>query len=143
MISVSSRIFDEIISTIEVIGVEMTIKKLQEAKSCGNLILSDPNIELVLNIVVEVTGVDKERIISGNDRSDERKMAVALSIYSIKNHYYYSYTQLKKVFNKDESALQRYYKHIDKLPAKPKTDFDKKLDSYNKKVNSLINQRKK
>jgi hypothetical protein len=143
MISISNKIFDELLSTIEVIGVEMTINKLREAKSCGALILSDANVELVLNAVVEVIGINKERIISGNDRSDERKMAISICIYCIKSHYYYSYSQLRKIFNKDESALQRYFKQIDNLPAKPKTDFEKKLDLYYKKANSLITQRKK
>jgi DNA-directed RNA polymerase specialized sigma54-like protein len=83
-----------------------------------------------------------ERMLFGIDRSDERKMALALLVYNVKNQCEYTYPQMKKIFNKDESALWRYYSIVDSLPPDPKTEFDKKLSSYSKKVNILITQRK-
>ena len=44
--SVSSSIFDELLSTVEVIGIERTIKSLQDAKSTS-LVLEDLNIEFI------------------------------------------------------------------------------------------------
>lgn len=139
--SVSTHIFDELLVTVESIGVEKTIKTLQEARS-NILILSDLNVENIINSVVEVTGVQKERILHGNDRSDERKMATCLCVYYIKTEFKYSYSDLKKIFNKDESALYRYNQMIEKLPTKPKTDFDKKLSEYCKKIELLITREK-
>jgi hypothetical protein len=135
--SISSNIFDELIVTVERIGVDKTIKSLQEARS-NILTLSDMNVENIINAVTEITGVQKERILHGTDRSDERKMAISLCIFFIKNEFGYSYSDLKKIFNKDEAALYRYHQTIDNLPVKPKTEFDKKLSEFSKKLELLI-----
>jgi hypothetical protein len=135
--SISSNIFYELIVTVERIGVDKTIKSLQEARS-NILTLSDMNVENIINAVTEITGVQKERILHGTDRSDERKMAISLCIFFIKNEFGYSYSDLKKIFNKDEAALYRYHQTIDNLPVKPKTEFDKKLSEFSKKLELLI-----
>ena len=46
MASISTAIFDELLTTVEVIGIESTIKALQEAKS-KSLILQDLDIDFV------------------------------------------------------------------------------------------------
>jgi hypothetical protein len=139
--SISTNMFDELIVTVEYIGIEKTIKSLQEARS-KILIISDVNVENIINSVVEITGVQKDRILHGTDRSDERKMAISLCVFYIKNEFYYSYSDLKKIFNKDESALCRYNQSIENIPKNPKTDFDKKLSEYCKKLELLITKQK-
>jgi hypothetical protein len=141
--ALGSSIFDELIVTVVRIGVDKTIKTLQDARS-NILILSDINIDNIINAVTEITGVQKERILHGTDRSDERKMAISLCIFFIKNEFGYSYSDLKKIFNKDEAALYRYHQTIDNLPEKPKTEFDKKLTEYSKKLElSIIREKLK
>jgi hypothetical protein len=139
--SVSSSIFDELLSTVEVIGIERTIKSLQDAKSTS-LVLDDLNIDFILNVVTQITSVSKERILSGNDRNDERKMALGLCIYFIKKEFFYSYSDLKKIFNKDESVLSRYNSLVEDIPKNPKIGLHKKLDDYYKKINLLITEKK-
>jgi hypothetical protein len=139
--SISTLVFDELLTTLEIIGVDETIKTLKAAKS-KSLILEDFDVDFVIKSIAEITGVLSDRILFGIDRSDERKMALALSIYFVKNECKYTYQDLKKIFSKDESALWRYYNMVDNLPEKPKTDFDKKLSTYTKKMNLLITQRK-
>lgn len=134
-------IIDEVLSAIEVVGIEKTIKSLRDAKS-NNLILQDLNIEFILNSVSQVTSVSKERILSGSDRTDDRKIAVALCVFFIKNEFYYSYAEIKKIIARDESALSRYYSIVENRSNKPKTEFDKSLDSYFKKINLLITEKK-
>jgi hypothetical protein len=140
-IPISSQILDELLSAVEVLGVNRTIKTLQDAKS-SNLLLSDLNIDFVLTAVSDLTGVSKDRIISGNDRSDERKLALALSVYFIKNEFYYSYSEIKKILNKDESALSRYNSLIERNPQKPITELEKKINECYKKINLLITEKK-
>lgn len=139
--SVSTSIFDELIVTVECIGVDKTIKSLQEARS-KVLILSDLNIDNILNSVSETTGVSKERILHGTDRSDDRKMATAMSVYYIKSEFEYSYSDLKKIFNKDESALYRYDNMVKHLLKKPKTNFDKQLAELCKSLELLLTREK-
>jgi hypothetical protein len=139
--SISNKIFDELMTTVEVIGIDRTIKTLQDAKA-NSLILEDLNIEFILNCVNQVTGVSKDRILNGNDRNDERKIAIALCVYFIKKEFFYSYSGISKIFNKDESSLSRYNSIIENKVDKPKTDFDKNIDGYYKKIKLLITEKK-
>jgi hypothetical protein len=140
-LSISHSLVDELLTTIEAIGVENTIKTLQKAKS-NSLILKDMNIDFILDAVADVTGVTRDRILHGNDRSDERKIAIALAVYFIKDEFLYSYADIKKIFNKDQAQLYRYYGLVDKIPDKPKTEFDKTIETYQKKLTLLITREK-
>lgn len=133
---ISSNIFDELIVTVESIGVDKTIKSLQQART--NLFTSEDGVDKIINIVVDVTGIKKERILYGKDKSEERKMATALCIYYLKQELQHSYASLKKIFQKDESAIYRYHQIILNIPKNPKTEFDKKLNDYIKKIEPLI-----
>jgi uncharacterized protein YydD (DUF2326 family) len=139
--SISNQIFDELMTTVEVIGIDRTIKTLQEAKA-NSLILEDLNIEFILSCVNLVTSVTKDRILNGNDRNDERKIAIALCVYFIRKEFFYSYGDMSKIFNKDESSLSRYNSLIENRTEKPKTEFDKNIDVYYKKINLLITEKK-
>lgn len=139
--SISNQIFDELMTTVEVIGIDRTIKTLQEAKA-NILILEDLNIEFILKCVTQVTSVSRDRILNGTDRSDERKVATALCVYLIKREFFYSYGDMSKIFNKDESSLSRYNSLIENVPDKPKSELDKNIDTYLKKINLLITEKK-
>lgn len=139
--SISNKIFDELMTTVEVIGIDRTIKTLQDAKA-NSLILEDLNIEFILKSVTQVTSVSKERILNGSDRNDERKIAIALCVYFIKKEFFYSYGDMSKIFNKDESSLSRYNSIIENKTDKPKTEFDKNIDTYYKKIKLLITEKK-
>ncbi len=139
--SVSSQVFDELLTTVELIGVDRTIKTLKEAKS-NHLILDDLDVDFILKCVSEICGVTKERVLYGTDKSDERKISLALAIYFIKTEFSYSYSELKKIFDKDASGLSKYNSLVESLPENPKTDFDKKMDTYIKKIKLLITERK-
>lgn len=140
-LSISSQVFDELITALEIIGIENTIKTLQDAKS-NSLILSDLDVEFIIKCVSDVTGVSKETMLYGNERNDDRKIALSLCIYLIKKELDYSFSTIKKIFRKDKSALSRYNTLVEKLPNNPKTDIDKKLSTYLKKINLLITEKK-
>lgn len=139
--SVSNALFDELFAAVESIGIDGTIKSLQEAKS-NSLLLKDLNIDFVLTCVSDTVGISKEKILHSNDRNDERKAAVALSVFFIKNEFYYSFPELKKIFKKDIASLSRANSIVKNRSLKPKTDFDKNLDTYFKKINLLITEKK-
>jgi hypothetical protein len=139
--SISNQILDELITTIEIIGIDSTIRTLQDAKTSG-LLMQDSNVDFILHSISKITSVSKERITDGNDRSDDRKFAVAASVYFIKKECNYSLSELKLVFNKDVSALSRYNSMVENLSKKPKTEFDKKLDGIVKKMNILLKEKK-
>jgi hypothetical protein len=137
----SSHLLDDIISSIELINkqVESTLEVLRDAKLYSNI---EDYVDFIIESVSKVCIVDKKRIISGTDRTDERKIAIALCIYFIKNECNYSYSYMKNIFNKDFSVLSRYKLIVDNMPKNPKSEFDKKLSSHYKKINEIISDRK-
>jgi len=136
----SAEIFDHLFLLLETKGIDETIKALQEAAS--DKPKKNFDIDFVLSVVSQVTGVDKKRIIGGNDRTDDRKIAVSLCVYFVKEHFNYSLKEMEHFFNKGESALSRYNQSIERRPNKPKTDFDKRVDTFFKKVNLIISEKK-
>lgn len=138
--SISTKLLDEIVTAIGEIGVDNTIKALQDAKS-NKMIMQDMSIDFILYSVSEITGIPKDRILNGNDRNDEKKIAIALCVYFIKTELSYSLSQLKRIFNKDTSALSRYHSMVEHKPSNPKTDFDKKMNQHYKAVSLLITEK--
>lgn len=139
--SISNRIMDELLSAVEVIGIDKTIKTLQEAKT-QSLITNNMDIDFIINVVCDITNYRKDKLLAGNERSDDKKIAMSLCVYFLKNCFNYSYADIKKLLNKDESALYRYYQMVEDRPKKPKTDFDKNLELNFKKVNLIITEKK-
>ena len=140
-VSISSQIFDELLTTVEVLGIDKTLQTLKDAKA-NSLILNDLNIEFIVTSVSSITGVAKDRIINGSDRNDERKIAISLCVFFIKTEFSYTYSDIKNIFNKGESALSRYYTLVETTPKVAKTNFDKKINDYVKKINILITEKK-
>jgi hypothetical protein len=140
-LSISNLIFDELLTTVEIIGLDKTIKTLQDAKA-QSLISKDLSIDFIINIVCDVLNFRKDRLMVGNERTDEKKIAMSLAVYFLKDTLLFSYADMKKIFNKDESALYRYYQMVEQRPKKPKTEFDKNLELNYKKINLIITEKK-
>jgi len=140
-LSISNQIFDELLSAIEVIGLDKTIKTLQDAKA-HSLISKDLGIDFILTLVCDTTNFRKDKLLVGNERTDEKKIAMSLAVYFLKNTLFYSYGDMKKIFNKDESALYRYYQMVEQRPKKAITPFEKNLELNYKKINLLITEKK-
>ena len=132
---------DELLSAVEVIGIDKTIKTLQEAKT-QSLIANNFDIDFVINVVCDVTNYRKDKLLIGNERNDPKKMAMSLCVYFLKVSFNYSYAEIKKILNKDESALYRYYQMVEERPKKPKDEYDKNLELYFKKINLIITEKK-
>ena len=138
---ISSHVLDDIINSVELINekVESTLKQLRDARLNSNI---EDYVDFILESVSTVCSIDRERIISGTDRTDDRKIAIALCVYFIKNECNYSFSYIKNIFNKDFSVLSRYNAMVIKMPKNPKSEFDKKLNSNYKKLNEIILEKK-
>jgi len=140
-VSISSQVFDELLTTIEVIGLDKTIQTLKDVKA-NSLILNDMNIDFIITSVSSITNVQKDRILNGADRNDDRKIAISLCVYFIKTKVTNTYSEIKNIFNKGKSAMSRYNTLNEKSPKNPKTQLDKKISEYIKKINLLIQEKK-
>ena len=112
---ISSHVLDDIINSVELINerVEITLKQLRDARLYSNI---EDYVDFILESVSTVCSIDKKRIISGTDRTDDRKIAIALCVYFIKNECNYSFSYIKNIFNKDFSVLSRYNAMVIKMP---------------------------
>jgi hypothetical protein len=141
-LSISAKIFDELLSTVEVLGVDKTINTLKEAKL--NIKPTDDfNIEFIITSVSSLVGVPRDRILVGSERNDDRKIAISLCVYFIRKEFNYTFYEMKPIFNKGVSSLCKYYTMIDNLPKNPKLDIDKKITEYVKRMNIIITEKKK
>jgi hypothetical protein len=138
---ISSHVLDDIINSVELINekVEHTLKQLRDARLYSNI---EDYVDFILESVSTVCAIERARILNGTDRTDDRKIAIALSVYFIKNECNYSFSYIKNIFNKDFSVLSRYNAMVIKMPKNPKSEFDKKLNSNYKKVNEIILEKK-
>jgi chromosomal replication initiation ATPase DnaA len=122
---ISHILQDQLLQTVAVVGIDNTIKVLKKAQNHNTS--KSKEVDFVIESVAEIVGIEKERILNGNSRTDERKIALAVCIYFLKNKMSYSFDELNIIFNKDESVLSRYNSMIDKMSDKPSNDFDRKL----------------
>jgi hypothetical protein len=138
----SSDLFNEVLKTVEVMGMDETSKILQKARF-NSLTLHDGNIEFILKTVSKQTSVEVERIIHGTDKTDERKIAVALCVYYIKAELKYSYGIIKKILKKDEAALSRYFSLVKRVDMKsPRGTLNQSLCSHINQLNVLFTEKK-
>jgi len=137
-----SEVMGEVFTAIESIGIDGTIKALKEAQT-SSIILNDTDVEFVLQCVSNVTSIRRELILNGTERTDDRKIALSLSMYFVKEYTSLkSFEDLKKIFKKNVSLIHRNIKMVKEMPTKPKTDFDKKMDSHYKTIEKLIKEKK-
>ena len=129
----ANKLLQEILESVESIGIDNTTKILQNAK-IQNIVIDDVNIESVLNIISIKCEVDVDRILNGKDKTDERKIATALCVYHFVENLHLSYADIKKVLNKDKAALSRLYSLVKGI------DFKSPRGEFNKKIVSLVNE---
>jgi len=135
-------LLSEVFRSVEIMGVQSTVKCLQDARF-NSMTLNDKRIEYILKEVSVETGVKIERIINGTDKTDERKIAVALCVFFIKRELHHSYSDMKKILKKDEAALSRYFTMVKNVDLEnPRGYFDEALSLKIKKLNLVITERK-
>jgi len=138
----SSEIMGEVFITIDCVGIDGLINSLKETQKFS-IILNNTEVEFILQCVSNVCGVRRDLILNGTERTDDRKIALCLAMYFMKEYTSIkSFEDLKKIFKKNVSLIHRNIKLVNNMPTKPKTDFDKKMDSHYKTIEKLIKEKK-
>jgi chromosomal replication initiation ATPase DnaA len=141
------QLINELFNCVASLGIDGTIDALEEGKKImqGKKHLENFNSEItnILYKVSDITSTPIHVIMNGTEKTDERKTAIALAVYFIKEIVDLSYREIKSILNKDESTLSRYYFFAISIIKKNKvrTEFDKNfLDKYNELQIALINK---
>lgn len=109
-------LIQELLKSVEVLGVDATTNVLKVARS-NTLTLQDKRVEFVLKMVSTHYLQSIEEIINSHNKSFKRMMALKFSIYYLYDAFEFSFTDLKILFKRDKSLLSRSTKEIKEMVA--------------------------
>ena len=107
-------LIQELLKSVEVLGVDATTNVLKIARS-NTLTLQDKRVEFVLKMVSSHYLQSIEDIINSHNKSYKRMMALKFSIYYLYEVFDFSFSDLKMFFKRDKSLLSRSTKEIKEL----------------------------
>lgn len=111
MKSTETNLIQELLKSVEVLGVDATTNALKIARS-NSLTLQDKRVEFVLNMVSTSYMLPIEEIINSHSKSNRRVLALKFSIYYLYDVFKISFGDLKMVFKRDKSLLSRSAKEM-------------------------------
>ncbi|NBO23542.1 hypothetical protein EBU94_09440 [bacterium] len=109
-------LIQELLKSVEVLGVDATTNALKVARS-NTLTLQDKRVEFVLKMVSTQYGQTIEDIINSHNKSYKRMLALKFSIYYLYEVFEFSFGDLKMIFKRDKSLLSRSTKEIREMIA--------------------------
>jgi len=104
-------LIQELLKSVEVLGVDATTNALKIARS-NTLTLQDKRVEFVLKMVSSYYLQSIEDIINSHSKSYKRMLALKFSIYYLYEVFEFSFGDLKMLFKRDKSLLSRSTKEI-------------------------------
>jgi hypothetical protein len=144
----SKELLSEVFNCVAEIGINGTLDALQHGKKMvqnqKQLDSMDYKVSLILQKISEFTTMPIHIIIDGTQKTDERKIAVSLSVYFIKEYCDLSLREMKAILKKDESSMSRYFRFAMNIIKKTnhKTEVEKKfMQHYNSMQIALLNNK--
>jgi hypothetical protein len=110
----ATDLIQELLTSVEVLGVDATTNVLKIARS-NTLTLQDKRVEFVLKMISTHYLQSVEDIINSHNKSYKRMMALKFSIYYLYEVFDFSFSDLKMFFKRDKSLLSRSNKEIKEL----------------------------
>jgi hypothetical protein len=111
MKSNETNLIQELLRSVEVLGVDATTNALKIARS-NSLTLQDKRVEFVLNMVETNYNLPIEEIINSHSKSTKRMLALKFAIFYLYSVFEISFGDLKMVFKRDKSLLSRSTKEM-------------------------------
>ena len=99
-------LIQELLKSVEVLGVDATTNALKIARS-NTLTLQDKRVEFVLRAVTDYYMQSIEDMINSHSKSRKRILALKFSIYYLYDAFDFSFTDLSMFFKRDKSYLSR------------------------------------
>lgn len=143
----SKELLSEVFNCVAEIGINGTLDALEQGKKIvknqKQLDSMDYKVSLILQKVSEFTTIPIHIIIDGTQKTDDRKIAVSLSVYFIKEYCDLSLREMKAILKKDESSMSRYFRFAMDIVKKTnhKTELEKTfIGHYNNLQIALLNK---
>ena len=107
-------LIQELLKSVEVLGVDATTNALKMARS-NTLTLQDKRVEFVLKMCSNQFSQTIEDIINSHNKSYKRMLALKFSIYYLYEVFDISFGDLKMIFKRDKSLLSRSTKELKEM----------------------------
>ena len=144
----SKELLNVVFKCVEEIGLEDTLLAIEKGRKIivneKHINSIDYKVANILQKISEVTTIPIQTIIYGSEKTDERKIAVSLSVYFIKEYCDLSLREMKAILKKDESSMSRYFRFAMNIIKKTnhKTEVEKKfMQHYNSMQIALLNNK--
>jgi hypothetical protein len=118
-------LIQELLKSVEVLGVDTTTHVLRVARS-NALTLEDKRIEFVMKMVSTHYTKSIDEIINSHSKSQKRIYALKFAIYYLYDVFKFSFGDLKIFFKRDKSLLSRSAQEIRDLQDKDSLNTTKK-----------------
>jgi len=129
-------LFQELLSTIETIGVDETTKALSIARK-ETLSLQDKRIDYLVKIVCESFNVSPDDVFTSKERNTNRLFAYKFIVYYLYEAFDFSYPEISLITHKDVAWVFRCHKEIAKISTDKKNSLQKKFIKFELLINEF------
>ncbi len=137
----SQRLINELLHTIEKIGIRETIQALRRKQE--HMDNNTPELQIhIIHTTCNEFGIQEEILLHGRDKSEARYNAIGVCAFLLHNHLGLTQTKISMLLKKDISTISRHLKRLQNLDRKYKNErkleitmqeLDKKIKEYKNK----------
>ena len=132
----SSQLIEELLKTIDEVGLEKTISTLQITRQSTDT--DEVLQEFIIVSACKEFGIKKQELLTGTSYTAQRKHALGVTALLLKANCNISQTQIGLLIRKDNSNISKYIKTYSNLDVKFKSDRDVIIKI--EKLSALIKQ---
>jgi hypothetical protein len=129
-------LIEELLNTIELLGVEATSKVLIKSRN-QMLTLQDERIDFIFHAVGSIYKINPEDIVNSTDKSTKRIYAFKFIVYYLREAFYLSFPEIALILKKSTSYVFKKHKEMKELK---KNKRDTTLQSKFEKLDLLITE---
>ena len=137
----SQRLINELLHTIDKIGIRETIQALRIKQE--DMHNNTPELQIhIIHSTCNEFGIQEEILLHGRDKSEARYNAIGVCAFLLHNHLGLTQTKISMLLKKDISTISRHLKRLQNLDRKYKNErkleitmqeLDKKIKEYKNK----------
>jgi DNA-binding transcriptional ArsR family regulator len=122
----SQRLINELLNTIDKIGIRETIQALRKKQVDLNNNIPELQIHIIHSTCNEF-GIQEKILLYGRDKSEARYNAIGVCAFLLSNHLGLTQTKISMLLKKDISTISRHLKRLQNLDMKYKNERDLEL----------------
>lgn len=129
-------LFQELLNTIESIGVDETTKALSIARR-ETLSLQDKRIDFLVKCICESFNVATDEVFTSKDRNTNRLFAFKFIVYYLYESFDFSYPEIALITKKDVAWVYRKAKELEEIKKDKKSSLQKKFQKFDILINEF------